>query len=116
MIDHIGFSVPPSKYDEVIAFYEAILAPLGYAKQREFPGAATGFGPSKKSAPFWIASKEDAPASGKGHFAFQALDHAAVEGFHAAGLKAGGTDNGEPGIREQYHPNFYGAYIIDPVG
>jgi hypothetical protein len=116
MIDHMGFSVPASKYEEVLAFYSAILAPLGYSKQKEFPGMAVGFGPSEKSSPFWIACAKEGGEVGSGiHLAFQAQDHAAVDGFHAEGVKAGGTDNGKPGKRD-YHPNYYAAFIIDPVG
>lgn len=115
MLDHFGFAVPPSKFDQVVAWYVEALAPLGCAKQMEFPGQAVGFGPSKAEAPFWIAAKEDANPTGV-HVAFSAKDHATVDKWYEAAIKAGGKDNGKPGIREMYHPSYYGAFVIDPVG
>jgi catechol 2,3-dioxygenase-like lactoylglutathione lyase family enzyme len=114
MIDHVGFSVPPSQFESIVAWYVAALGPLGHAKQIEFPGQAVGFGPSKETAPFWIAAKEDAKC-GSLHLAFKAKDHATVDKFHEEATKAGGTCNGKPGLRE-YHPNYYGAYVLDPLG
>ena len=115
IIDHFGFSVSPSKFDEVIKFYETALAPLGISKQKEIPGKAIGFGASPESAPFWVASKEDSNDAGL-HIAFKAADHAQVDKFHEEALKAGGADNGKPGPRPQYHANYYAAFIFDPVG
>ncbi|KAF2258994.1 Glyoxalase/Bleomycin resistance protein/Dihydroxybiphenyl dioxygenase [Lojkania enalia] len=114
-IDHVGFAVPPSRFDTIIAFYNAALTPIGYFKQHEFPGQAVGFGPSKAETPFWIAAREDANPSGF-HLAFRAKDHETVQRFHEEALKAGGTCNGKPGLREMYHPNYYAAFVIDPAG
>jgi catechol 2,3-dioxygenase-like lactoylglutathione lyase family enzyme len=62
---------------------------------------------------FWLA-QSDAPTSA--HVAFRAADRAAVGAFHAAALAAGATDNGAPGLRERYHPGYYGAFVLDPDG
>jgi hypothetical protein len=115
LIDHLGFAVQPSKFEEVIAFYTAILEPLGSSLQTDFRPHAVGFGPSKQSSPFWIASKENAPEKQTVHLAFSAKTHEEVDNWHAAALKAGAKDNGKPGIRD-YHPNYYAAFVIDPVG
>ncbi|KFY08550.1 hypothetical protein V492_06131 [Pseudogymnoascus sp. VKM F-4246] len=118
MLDHTGFAVPPAKYEAVIAFYTAALAPLGITPQLDFPGQAVGFGPSKTEARFWVSSKEGAAetaSAGGMHVAFSAADHAAVEAFHAEGVKAGGTCNGKPGIRAT-HPSYYASFVLDPLG
>ena len=64
---------------------------------------------------FWIAKRERGPDSGV-HVAFTAEDRDIVDAFHAAALEAGGKDNGEPGVREIYHPGYYGAFVLDPDG
>nr|WP_228431291.1 VOC family protein [Baekduia soli] len=94
-------------------FYEAALAPLGFAVVMEVPGVAgAGFGvPGKPS--FWI--RPGGPA-GPVHIAFHATDRGRVDAFHAAALQAGGTDNGPPGLRTHYHPGYYGAFVLDPDG
>jgi catechol 2,3-dioxygenase-like lactoylglutathione lyase family enzyme len=111
MIDHIGVGVsdlPASR-----AFYERALAPLGIGVVAEVPGAA-GFGRDGKPT-FWIGASEGA-TSGPIHIAFTAADRATVDAFHREALAAGGRDNGAPGIREIYHPNYYGAFVLDPDG
>ncbi|BBE71579.1 VOC family protein [Oharaeibacter diazotrophicus] len=118
MIDHIGF--PVSDFERSKAFYTAALAPLGYglvmAVTAEETGAAAhaGFGAGPKPD-FWIGSGGRADAL-RVHVAFVAADRAAVDAFHAAALAAGGTDNGAPGLRPHYHPNYYGAFVLDPDG
>ena len=106
MYDHIGLkskNVPVSMH-----FYKAALAPLGLVPDE----SGTGFGP--KGAPaLWLG--EGAPSKNV-HIAFVAKDHAAVDGFHKAGLKAGGKDNGAPGPRPDYGPKYYAAFLIDPDG
>ena len=72
-----------------------------------------GYGADKKPF-FWIGQKT-VPITGV-HIAFAVRDRAAVDRFHAAGLAAGGRDNGPPGLRLHYHPNYYGAFILDPDG
>lgn len=118
MIDHLGF--PVSEYERAKDFYTKVLAPLGYglvmeanAGQTESGGRAAGFGPEGKPA-FWIA--EDKVAAKYLHIAFLAPSREAVDAFYAAAMAAGGTDNGAPGLRTQYHPNYYGAFIMDPDG
>ena len=64
---------------------------------------------------FWIAKRERGPDSGV-HVAFAVEDRATVDAFHAAALEAGGKDNGGPGVREIYHPSYYGAFVLDPDG
>lgn len=117
MIDHFSFNVAPSKYEAVVDWYLKALAPLGYTKQVDFPGRACGLGATKQTAKFWIGSNEDASKqAAKFHLGFQAQDHVTVDKFHEEAIKAGGIDNGKPGIRTMYHPNYYGAFVFDPLG
>jgi catechol 2,3-dioxygenase-like lactoylglutathione lyase family enzyme len=117
MIDHIGFSV--SDYARAKAFYQTALAPLGYSLIMEVTAeqtghdAACGFGANGKPD-FWIGGEGamDKPV----HIAIVAQDRAAVDAFYQAALSAGGRDNGPPGIRAHYHPNYYGAFVHDPDG
>jgi len=111
MFDHIGLNV--RDYRASRAFYEQALAPLGYRvvyDGSEWNGA--GFGTSEDKPEFWVMQRE--PYSTGTHVAFQAEDRATVDAFHAAALAAGGTDNGRPGVREHYHPTYYGAFAFDP--
>ena len=118
MIDHIGF--PVSNYERSKAFYTLALAPLGYtlvmevgANQTEGGHPAGGFGAGGKPD-FWIGAEGgiDRPL----HVAIAAKDRAAVDAFYHAALAAGGKDNGAPGLRPHYHPNYYGAFVLDPDG
>ena len=111
MIDHTGFGV--SDYAASKAFYERALAPLGISLIMEVMEAAAGFGSGGKPI-FWLEERRT-PVT-EVHVAFLAKDRATVDGFHAAGLEAGGKDNGAPGVRATYHPNYYGAYVLDPDG
>jgi catechol 2,3-dioxygenase-like lactoylglutathione lyase family enzyme len=115
MIDHVSIAVRDLRTAE--AFYAALLAPLGMTKLREWPGAAIGYG--KKYPDFWINCREAmsriADDSGV-HICLRAADAAAVDAFHAAALKAGGTSDGAPGLRAKYHDNYYAAFIRDPDG
>ena len=72
-----------------------------------------GYGRGEKPF-FWLSARP--PASGPVHLAFAAADQAAVRAFHAAALAAGGADNGGPGLRPDYHPTYYGAFVLDPDG
>jgi len=110
MLDHIGIDV--QNYERSKAFYKAALAPLGYELIMEVQGWA-GFGADGKPD-FWIqGGKQTVPRI---HVAFRSDNRAKVRAFHAAALTAGGKDNGPPGIREIYHPNYYGAFVIDLDG
>ncbi|KAJ4289070.1 hypothetical protein N0V90_011412 [Kalmusia sp. IMI 367209] len=115
MLDHFSFFVPASRYEEIIDWYLAVLAPLNYTKQFDIPGRAVGLGPSPTEAVFWIGAREENTASGF-HLAFKAKDHATVDKFHEEALKLGGKDNGKPGPRPMYGPNYYGAFVFDPLG
>ena len=110
IIDHIGFSV--SDFERSKEFYSKALSPLGIEKIMEFEGWA-GFGKNGKPK-LWFG-KDDTPQLPM-HIAFSAENREQVNQFYEAALAAGGKDNGAPGIREIYQPNYYGAFIIDPDG
>lgn len=110
MIDHTGVAV--SNFAKSKAFYAAALAPLGYAVLMEFEQFA-GFGIAPKPD-FWIG--EGTPNVPPIHVAFRAESRGQVDAFHKAALAAGGRDHGAPGLREHYHPNYYGAFVLDPDG
>jgi catechol 2,3-dioxygenase-like lactoylglutathione lyase family enzyme len=110
MIDHLGLrvsDVPRSK-----RFFTAALQPLGYGVIADY-GQAIGFGDSGGKPDFWIAT---GGGPGATHVCFAATSHEQVDSFHKAALAAGGRDNGAPGIRAQYHPTYYGAFVLDPDG
>lgn len=116
MIDHVGYAV--SDFARSKAFFTATLAPLGYALFRELTPEMTGgtshagFGADHPD--FWIGTGRP-PVTGL-HLAFRAHSRATVDAFYKAALAAGGTDNGAPGLRPQYHPAYYGAFVLDPDG
>jgi catechol 2,3-dioxygenase-like lactoylglutathione lyase family enzyme len=117
MLDHIGFAV--TELDRSRTFYEAALAPLGLAVIMEVTaeqtgdGAHVGFGAAGKPF-FWIGTGQ--ALGGPLHVAFAAADRPTVDAFHCAAVAAGGIDNGTPGIRAHYHPDYYGAFVLDPDG
>jgi catechol 2,3-dioxygenase-like lactoylglutathione lyase family enzyme len=117
VIDHTGIGV--ADVARSAAFYDAALAPLGLGRVRQLPpesGAdAVGYGAAFPV--FWIDRFH--PPGAKYHTAFAAPSRAAVEAFHAAALRAGGTDNGAPGLRDPaqgYPPGYYAAFVLDPDG
>jgi catechol 2,3-dioxygenase-like lactoylglutathione lyase family enzyme len=112
MLDHVRFAV--RDYGRSKAFYEQALAPLGLAILMEPSGEVAGFGKGEK--PFFWIEGSGRPVQGTLHIAFGAEDRETVDAFHAAALDAGGTDNGSPGVREIYHPSYYGAFVLDPDG
>jgi catechol 2,3-dioxygenase-like lactoylglutathione lyase family enzyme len=94
-----------------------LLAPLGMTKLREWPSASIGFG--KKYPEFWINKRPamDRVADDAGtHICLRASDAGAVDAFHAAALKAGGSSDGAPGLRAAYHATYYAAFVRDPDG
>lgn len=110
MIDHVSLKVKDFK--KSLAFYAKALAPLGYkvlSEGEDYAGLGAGESPD-----LWI-SKGEPPKPGV-HLAFNSKKRALVDRFHAEGLKAGGRDNGKPGIRKDYHPSYYGAFVFDPDG
>jgi catechol 2,3-dioxygenase-like lactoylglutathione lyase family enzyme len=115
MIDHVSVAVQDLKAGA--RFYEPLLATLGMTKLREWPDAAIGYG--KKYPEFWINRREAMPrvAEDSGvHICLRASSAEAVDAFHAAALAGGGTSDGAPGYRAQYHENYYAAFIRDPDG
>ena len=99
--------------DVALRFYQTALEPLGHVTGSSGETYA-GLGP-KGSPAFWLYLEKKAKPEGC-HIAFQAQDRAAVDRFHAAGLKASGRDNGKPGVRKDYAENYYAAFLIDPDG
>lgn len=117
MIDHMGFAV--SDFARSKVFYEKALAPLGYGVVMEVTkaqsgGAYEGAGFGDKKPYFWIGTGD--ATKGRLHVAFVAKDRPAVDAFYKAAMAAGAKDNGPPGIRAHYHPNYYGAFVLDPDG
>lgn len=117
MIDHVGYAV--TDYKASLEFYKAALAPLNYKLMMEVPAAVTGtfdaagFGDGARSD-FWISGGAKQPSSV--HLCFRASSKEQVDAFYAAALKAGGKDNGKPGLRPHYHANYYGAFVYDLDG
>jgi catechol 2,3-dioxygenase-like lactoylglutathione lyase family enzyme len=109
MLDHLKLHV--SDPDRSRRFYEAALEPLGYRPMLEPAPGVVGMGAGMPD--LWLAPGE---RSGPVHVAFRVEDTATVDAFHRAALDAGGTDNGAPGMRPQYHPRYYGAFVLDPDG
>lgn len=108
MYDHIGLKV--RDVEASTRFYAAVTGAIGYEKD----SSGTGFGPTGEPA-LWLYEGGKAASVGT-HVAFRAKSHAAVDKFHAAGVKAGGKDNGKPGVRKDYSPKYYAAFLIDPDG
>jgi catechol 2,3-dioxygenase-like lactoylglutathione lyase family enzyme len=117
MIDHTGLNVSdPTKSRH---FYEKALLPLGYRVIKEIPTDLTGgvvvFGMGVPPMPdFWI--HQGPPQSPPLHVAFKAESRVLVDAFYKAAVAAGGRDNGPPGLRAHYHPNYYAAFVLDPDG
>lgn len=117
MLDHIGIAA--SDFAASRRFYEAALAPLGIGLVMEVTpeqsGGYHGLGLGKDGKPFfWLGNK--GPRGAGMHVAFTAGSRAEVDAFYAAAMAAGGRDNGAAGLRPHYHPNYYGAFVLDPDG
>lgn len=118
MLDHIGLSVADLARSR--RFYDAVMPSLGAACVMEVTAAETngayeGAGYGREGKPyFWIGT--GGHTRGSLHIAFVAESRAAVDAFYAAAMAAGATDNGPPGIRAHYHPNYYAAFVLDPDG
>jgi catechol 2,3-dioxygenase-like lactoylglutathione lyase family enzyme len=116
MIDHIGIKV--ADFERARAFYDKALAPIGASLMMMVPTEYTGgvkIGGYGRDRPVYWLHEEDGAGEPK-HIAFTAHTRAEVDAFHAAALAAGGRDNGAPGLRPHYHPNYYGAFVFDPDG
>ena len=110
ILDHIGFGV--NDVEKTKDFYVKALAPLGIVVALEAEG---WIGMGRDGRPqFWFGGM--GKGAGPIHLAFTARNRAEVRAFHAAAVAAGGTDNGAPGLRPHYHPDYYGAFVIDPDG
>lgn len=126
MLDHMTFRV--NDIARTKAFYSAVLAPLGYSLcfEGNYGSNMLGFAfpapdePDGKKADVWFIdgpSPYGGPSATTGcHLAWRAADRAKVDAFYEAALAAGGKDNGAPGLRPDYHPHYYGAFVIDPEG
>lgn len=110
MFDHVSFRVASLANSRT--FYASSLAPLGIAMIVDTP-EAVAFGTAGR-AQFWLGA--NATPTTRTHLAFIATNRAQVRAFYTAALAAGGTDNGAPGLRPHYHPNYYGAFVLDPDG
>jgi catechol 2,3-dioxygenase-like lactoylglutathione lyase family enzyme len=116
MIDHITFGI--TDFARSTAFYDQAFAPLSIKRlvtvPHEFTGGVdvTGYGDARPW--FWIAAQD--ALSGKFHVALEAAERAQVDAFYAAAIAAGGKDNGPPGPRPHYGPDYYGAFVLDPDG
>ena len=110
MIDHLTRTV--RDVDKSAGFFSRALLPLGYSVLMRFEGYV-GFG-AKRKPYFWLKPGE-VPTTPM-HLAFVALSRAAVDAFYAEALAAGATDNGPPGVRADYHPHYYAAFVVDPDG
>jgi catechol 2,3-dioxygenase-like lactoylglutathione lyase family enzyme len=114
MFDHVSIGVSDIKMSG--KFYDAVLKPIGYTRLSDGE-SALGYG--EKNAALWLlATKKPVPAHKESglHFCFVAKDRAGVDAFHAAALKHGGSDNGKPGVRADYSPKYYAAFVVDPDG
>lgn len=114
-ISHV--SVGANDLDRMTRFYDAVLAPLGIGQKDTIPGFGTGWG--RRWPEFWINKPHDGRPANAGngvHIAFLAENAAQIDAFYAAGLANGGSDNGAPGIRAEYAPNYYAAFLVDPEG
>jgi catechol 2,3-dioxygenase-like lactoylglutathione lyase family enzyme len=114
MIDHVSIGV--RDLEAAAAFYDAVLAPLGFTRLYDLP-ETIGYGTGHPE--FWLNLREDlAPVSQNNgiHICLRALTTEAVDGFHEAGTQSGGMDDGAPGLRPQYTPNYYAAFLRDPDG
>lgn len=116
MIDHITVGI--TDFARSVAFYDRAFAPLGVRRLFDVPEAqsggakVTGYGDDRPW--FWLA--EESAVTGPMHVAFRANNHADVDAFHVVAVRAGGIDNGQPGLRPHYHPDYYAAFVLDPDG
>jgi catechol 2,3-dioxygenase-like lactoylglutathione lyase family enzyme len=114
MINHVSIGV--RDVAKTKRFYDAAFKPLGYTCLSASP-SSLGYG--RDAVAFWIGASErpvPAHASSGLHFCFDAPTRKSVDAFHAAALKAGGRDNGKPGLRADYGESYYAAFVVDPDG
>ncbi len=121
MFDHLSIGV--SNFAKSVVFYDAVFQALGVGRMFALPMEAIAGYTGPKGTSFWIYGKDKANSpltqvqpSPRFHIAFQAANRAAVDAFYQAAIAQGGTDEGAPGIRSNYHPNYYAAYVLDLDG
>lgn len=113
MFDHVGLAV--TDFAKSKAFYEKALAPFGYKLLFGEDGVYAGFGSDRPQ--FWISQGDaEHPIVTGAHVAFSCKNRESVDAFHAAAIAAGAKDNGAPGLRPEYHENYYGAFVHDLDG
>ncbi|MCY3860027.1 MAG: VOC family protein [Gammaproteobacteria bacterium] len=115
IINHV--SIGTNRLDEAIEFYDAVLATVGASRQHEVPDFAVAYG--KFFPEFWVQrpfNGESASTANGAHFSFLALSRAIVDEFYQVALEAGGTCAGPPGLRPDYGPDYYAAYVYDLDG
>jgi catechol 2,3-dioxygenase-like lactoylglutathione lyase family enzyme len=115
MIDHMGFKT--GRIAAARAFYDAVFAALGGGMKmevlKEYTGGAVVVGYGRDHPVFWLS---EAPSNVPLHVAFAARSRAEVDAFYKAAMAAGGRDNGGPGLRTEYKPTYYAAFVFDPDG
>ncbi len=121
MFDHLSIGV--TDLDKSLSFYDAVLKPLGINRMFAMGDRGIAAYVDSQQVSFWLYSKDsdqqrlsELPDPPRFHLAFRAVDRAAVDASYKNALSQGGTDEGAPGIRAQYHPNYYAAYVRDPNG
>ena len=121
MFDHLSIGV--ADLDKSLAFYDAALKPLGISRMFAMGDRGIAAYVGRDQISFWLYSKDteqkglgELPSPPRFHLAFRAADRAAVDAFYNSAIAQGGTDEGAPGIRAHYHPNYYAAYVRDPNG
>ena len=116
MFSHV--TVGSNNVAKAKSFYDGLLKPLGLVRHQEFPNGL-GYGRTDGRAQLWIVSPLDKKAASVGNgitIGLEAPDRPAVDAAYKAGMAGGGKDEGAPGLRTHYHPNYYGAYLRDPDG
>ena len=121
MFDHLSIGV--SDFAKSITFYDAVFQALGIGRMFALPTEAIAGYTGPQGTSFWLYGKDknktiltEIQASPRFHVAFQATTRSAVDAFYQAAIAQGGTDEGAPGIRSHYHPNYYAAYVLDLDG
>ncbi len=121
MFDHLSIGV--ADLDQSLKFYDAALKPLGISRMFTMSDHGIAAYVDNQKLSFWLYSKTaeqaplvDLPSPPRFHLAFKAADRATVDAFYENAIAQGGTDDGPPGIRAHYHPNYYAAYVRDPNG
>ena len=117
MIDHVSLGVRDLERSR--RFYDAVLRPLGMVRIVDFEQRGSDYGAMAGSLgvefTVTVEPSDSLPSRGM-HLCFRAPDRAAVQAFHAAALFSGGRNDGEPGLRPQYHPDYFAAFVMDPDG